>query len=193
MKNSREKLWLLADEDLLEKVAAMDSDAFEVIYDRHIKATYSLAYRFCGKASEADDICQETFVSVWRASSRYSSSLGSVRNWLLSITHNRAIDHIRKATRYQERHVQEDPLTHTFAADDNIEEEVLTTLSEKETKKMLDTLPREQKQVVELAFYSGYSQSEIAEHLELPLGTVKGRVRLGLEKLKGNLLEAAAA
>src|ERR1700733_2875083 len=96
--DSKEKLRKLADEELMERVAANDADAFEVVLERHADAAFSLAYRICGRRSLAEDIAQEAFLSVWRSGARYDRARGSVRTWTLGIVHNRAIDALRRRT-----------------------------------------------------------------------------------------------
>jgi RNA polymerase sigma-70 factor, ECF subfamily len=181
---AHDRLGRLADEDLMGLVAATDPDALAAIYDRHSAAVYSLAYRIVGRRSAADDVCQEAFLVVWRSAGRYDPALGSVRSWLLTITHHRAIDVIRRATRHEERQVADERAADLVAADDDTERAALRHAEAQDTRRLLAELPGEQRHVIELAFYSGFSHTEIASMLELPLGTVKGRMRLGLEKLR---------
>jgi RNA polymerase sigma-70 factor, ECF subfamily len=173
-------------------VAATDPDALEVIYDRHCAAAYSLAYRIVGRRAAADDVCQEAFMAVWRAGGRYDPALGSVRSWLLAITHHRAIDVIRAATRREERQVFDERAADLVAADDDTERAAMQRAESHDTRLLLQGLPGEQRQVIELAFYSGFSHTEIADALAVPLGTVKGRMRLGLEKLRDQMPGARA-
>jgi RNA polymerase sigma-70 factor (ECF subfamily) len=164
-------------------VADADADAFEVVYDRHAEAAYALAHRICGSRPAADDAVQEAFLAVWRSAGRYNPSLGSLRSWLLTITHNRAIDGLRRITRRQETMLPEEFEPDRVEGDDPQE---LAVRGEEaaDAQRLLAELPAEQRKVIELAFYSGYSHSEIAELLGLPLGTVKGRMRLGLERVR---------
>lgn len=171
-------------------VAATDPDALEVIYDRHCRAVYSLAYRIVGRRAAADDVCQEAFMAVWRAGGRYDPALGSVRSWLLTIAHHRAIDVIRRATRHEERQVLDERAADLVAADDDTERAALRHTESHDIKLLLEALPGEQRRVIELAFFSGFSHTEIAGALDLPLGTVKGRMRLGLERLREQMTEA---
>ena len=173
----------MADEELMGLVAEMDPAAFEVIYDRHSRAVYSLCHRIVRSPSLADDVCQEAFLSLWRSAGRYDRRLGSVRSWILSITHNRAIDQLRRVTRHDDRQVHDDTLAERMPAPESTEGEVLRRLEADETGRLLGHLPPDQRDVVELSFYSGYTHTEIAEMLEVPLGTVKGRMRLALERL----------
>jgi RNA polymerase sigma-70 factor (ECF subfamily) len=176
----------LADEELMRLVADMDPAAFEVVYDRHAQAVYSLCYRIAGSRTLADDTCQEAFLSLWRSGGRYDARLGSVRSWLLSIAHNRAIDQLRRATRHEDREVHDDGDARTLrlpsAARTDVE--ALRRVEADETARLLDRLPPAQRTVIELSFYSGYSHTEIADMLAVPLGTVKGRMRRGLEQIR---------
>ncbi len=165
-------------------VAELDADAFELIYDRHSGPAYSLAYRICGDRTAADDVLQEAFISVWRSAGRYTPTLGSVRSWILSIAHNRAIDTIRRATRHEGRQVYDDKIAEELPADTDTEAVALGRHAAEETRTLLGALSADQRKVIELAFYGGFSQTEISELLRVPLGTVKGRMRLGLAKLK---------
>jgi len=171
-------------------VAATDPDAMEVIYDRHAAAVYSLAYRIVASRAAADDVCQEAFMAVWRSGGSYDATLGSVRSWLLTIAHHRAIDAIRRASRREQHQVGDERAADVVAADDDTERAALRRTESDDTRLLLDRLPAEQRRVIELAFYSGFSHAEIAAALELPLGTVKGRMRLGLEKLREQMTGA---
>jgi RNA polymerase sigma-70 factor, ECF subfamily len=173
-------------------VAGTDPDAMEVVYDRHGAAVYSLAYRIVGTRAAAEDVCQEAFMAVWRSGGSYDPTLGSVRSWLLTIAHHRAIDAIRRASRREERQVSDERAADLVAADDDTERAALRRTESHDTRLLVDGLPPGQRRVIELAFYSGFSHAEIAAALELPLGTVKGRMRLGLEKLREQMTGAYA-
>lgn len=192
MPPASDRLARLADEDLMPLVAAMDADAFEVVYDRHAGASFALAFRIVGSRAAADDVCQEAFMAAWRSAARFDPRAGSLRGWLLTIVHNRAIDHLRRTTRVRDRTVADDAAAERVAGTDDTEASALARHASADTARLLGRLPDEQRRVVELSFYSGYSHSEIAELLELPLGTVKTRMRRALEKLR-NHLEGATA
>jgi len=184
-----DKLGRMADEDLMALVAATDADAFSVLYDRHITAAYSLAYRIAGSQSLADDVTQAAFLSVWRSAGRYDSRQGSVRSWVLSITHNRAIDQLRRATRHTDRQAAGDvEAAERLPAREDTEAAAIEAVQGESTRALLDTLPDRQRRVVELSFYSGYSHAEIAALLEVPLGTIKGRMRRALDRLRDELV-----
>jgi RNA polymerase sigma-70 factor (ECF subfamily) len=166
-------------------VARKDQRAFELFYDRHSTAAYSLAYRIVGDRAAAEDVVQEAFLSVWRSESGYDPARGSVRGWALGVVRHRAIDAVRRrattppvAFEHQLERIVEQPSAALT------EVEVLRRESARELRGALGALPGEQSQVIELAYFGGFSQSEIAEMLALPIGTVKGRMRLGLEKIR---------
>jgi RNA polymerase sigma-70 factor (ECF subfamily) len=188
-----EHLTRKADEDLLPLVSGADADAFEVFYERHADAAFALAHRICGSAAAADDVCQEAFVDAWRSAGRYDARLGSARSWLLTIVHHRAIDQIRRTTRVRDRTVNDEEAAERVVSADDTERAALATAERAEAQGLLATLPEEQRHVVSLAFYSGYSHSEIAEMLDTPLGTIKSRMRRALGALRDHLEEGASA
>ena len=161
--------------------------AFELLYDRHSAAAFSLAYRMCGAASAAEDVVQEAFLSVWRAGARYDRLRGSVRTWLLGIVHNRAIDTLRRSTVHDRRRASDEGLAEHLEADEWTEAEVARRDEARSVRAVLDGLPVEQRTVIELAYFGGFTHSEIADMLEAPVGTIKGRKRLGLDKMRRGL------
>jgi RNA polymerase sigma-70 factor, ECF subfamily len=187
MASRRDQLVRMADEDLMALIADADADAYEVVYDRHADAAFALAHRILGSRAAADDACQDAWMAAWRSASRYDSRLGSVRSWLLTVVHHRSIDHVRRMTRLRDRTIADDAAAERVAGDDDTEALALAAHERDEAAGLLRELSGDQRAVVELAFYSGYSHSEIADILELPLGTVKGRMRAGLEKLRHHL------
>jgi RNA polymerase sigma-70 factor (ECF subfamily) len=182
----------LADEDLMHLVARNDPRAFEVVYERHAGAAFSLAYRMVGRRAGAEDVVQEAFLNLWRSGARYQGTRGSVRTWLLGIVHHRAIDALRRATVHDRRRAGDEGIAERLEAKERTEVEVARREEARTVRQALDTLPAEQCQVLELAYFGGFSQTEIAEIVEAPLGTIKGRMRLGLEKLRGALTAAEA-
>jgi RNA polymerase sigma-70 factor (ECF subfamily) len=189
----REKAERLADEELMPWIAKKDPEAFEVFYDRHGGAGYSLAYRILGDRSAAEDCLQEAFISIWRSGARFDRTRGSVRSWTLSIVRNRAIDSLRsKAGKAPKLTFDDDAILEARAADEHVEAEVLAAETADEVRGALSQLPGDQSKVIELAYFGGFSQSEIAGMLNVPLGTVKGRMRLGLEKVRAELAEGMA-
>ena len=188
----RRNLVALADEELMVLVAEQDADAFEVVYDRHGSAAYSLAYRTTGQQSLAEEVVQDAFLTVWRMGLRYRPERGSLRSWLLSIVHHRAIDALRRVAVHDRRRAfaELDEVGHE--APERTDIEVMHRMEGQEVREALAALPPEQLRVIELAYFGGFTHTEIAGMLDLPLGTVKGRMRLGLEKLR-LLLEGVAA
>ena len=183
MADRRRQYLLLADEDLISLLEANDSQAFATLYDRHSRAAYSLAYRMMGEKQAAEDLLQDAFLKLWQAAESYRAERGSVRTWLLTIVHNRGIDQLRSLgsrRRTQEKIEATAPRSQPSEAF----AQSLGNSQREQVREALKSLPSEQLKVLELAYFSGYTHVEIAEFLELPLGTVKGRMRLGLKKMK---------
>jgi RNA polymerase sigma-70 factor (ECF subfamily) len=183
----------LADEELMPRIGKKDPEAFAVFYDRHGGVAFSLAYRIVGDRAAAEDVTQEAFISVWRSGARYDPARGSVRSWMLGIVRNRAIDFLRsRAGRAPKLDFDDDTALEQRPAAERTEEEALRRETASELRGAMGELPGEQSKVIELAYFGGFSHSEIAEMLGLPLGTVKGRMRLGLEKIRGEMAEGLA-
>jgi RNA polymerase sigma-70 factor, ECF subfamily len=193
MKVTREKPERLADEELMPLIGEKDAAAFGVFYDRHSAAAYSLAYRIVGERAAAEDVTQEAFVSIWRSGARYDRGRGSVRSWTLGIVRNRAIDLLRsRSSRVPQLGFDDEAVLEQRPASELTDTEALRRETAREVRGALDDLPGEQSKVIELAYFGGFSQSEIATMIGVPLGTVKGRMRLGLEKIRGRLAEGLA-
>ena len=181
----------LADEDLMAIVDRKDPEAFEALYDRHGGAAYSLAFRIVGDRSLAEDTTQEAFLSIWRSKSGFDRARGSVRSWVLSIVRNRAIDHLRRGGALAPKLDHDDEsVLEARPAEDRTDLEAIRRETAGELRAALEGLPREQSQVIELAYFGGFSHTEIASMIGMPLGTVKGRMRLGLEKIRAEIAEA---
>ncbi len=189
----REKAERLADEELMPLIGAKDPEAFAVFYDRHGGVAYSLAYRIVGEPGAAEDVTQEAFISLWRSGARYDRARGGVRSWMLSIVRNRAIDSLRAGSgKAPKLTFDDDAVLEQRPADELTEEEAMRHETASEVRGALGQLPGDQSKVIELAYYGGFSQSEIAAMLGVPLGTVKGRMRLGMEKIRGEIAEGLA-
>ena len=174
-------------------IGRKDPEAFEVFYDRHGGVAYSLAYRILGERGAAEDCIQEAFISIWRSGGKFDAARGSVRSWTLSIVRNRAIDVLRsKAGKAPKMTFDDDEIIESRPADELTDEEAMRNETATEVRGALSQLPDEQSKVIQLAYFGGFSQSEIAGMLNVPLGTVKGRMRLGLEKIRGELVEGLA-
>jgi RNA polymerase sigma-70 factor (ECF subfamily) len=190
MFSQRRNLKELADEDLMLLVRDGDARAFEVLFDRHGGPAFSLAYRMCGARGRAEDVVQEAFLSLWRAGGRYDPSRGSVRSWILSAVHNRAIDSFRREAVRPTRPLDEGNIVERLPAPELTDVEAERRADADRVRGALGELPEEQRQVIELSYYGGFTHQQIAEMLSLPPGTVKGRMRLGLGKLRIALGEA---
>jgi RNA polymerase sigma-70 factor (ECF subfamily) len=174
----------LADEDLMPLVHDGDARAFEVVFDRHADAAFSLAYRMCGRRSTAEDVVQEAFLSLWRSGARYDRQRGSVRSWVLGVVHNRAIDLFRRESVRAGQDVNAEGIVERMPAPEDTAGQVQSREDADEVRTALGELPTEQRQVIELAYFGGFTHTQIASMLQLPAGTVKGRMRLGLTKLR---------
>ena len=174
---------LLADEDLISLVEGGDAEAFAVLYDRHGRPAYSLAYRMMGEKQAAEELAQNAFIKVWRGAGSYRAERASVRTWILSIVHNRGIDQLRSHASRRRTQEKIEASAASSQPSEAFAETWRNTQSE-QVREALNTLPKEQLKILELAYFSGYTHVEIAEQLDLPLGTVKGRMRVGLKKIR---------
>ena len=174
----------LADEDLMELVREGESRAFEVIFDRHGDTAYSLAYRMCGSRARAEDVVQDAFLSLWRSGTRYDRTRGSVRSWILSVVHNRAVDAFRREATRSSLQVGDEGLAERLPSGELVEADAERRDDAGRVRGALRDLPVDQREVIELSYFGGFTHLEIAEMLSLPPGTVKGRMRLGLSKLR---------
>lgn len=171
------------DEALLRRLAATaDEEALSELYDRHQASMYGLAMRITHDAALAQDAVQEAFVGIWRNAGRYSASRASVRTWMMSITHHRAIDVVRRR-----RPTAPLPETETVDASLRVPDvwpEVARGIDGDTVRRAMSALPEIQRQAIQLAYFDGLTQVEIAERTGAPLGTVKSRVRLGLQQMR---------
>lgn len=183
----------LADEELMPLIGARDPAALEVLYDRHGRVAYSLAYRICGERGAAEDVAREAFISIWRSGARFDPARASVRTWALSIVRNRAIDAMRsRAGNAPKLTFDDDAILEQRPARQLTEDEAMRRETASELRGALDELPQDQAKVIELAYFGGLTQSEISRMQGVPLGTVKGRMRLGLEKIRSEMAEGLA-
>ena len=181
----------LSDEDLLHAIADKKAWAIEPLYDRYSHLLYSLAYRVVTDAQVAEDLLQETFFAVWRNASSYSAQSGLVRSWLISIIHHRAIDYLRSIRRRGgvNKVPLEDIEHEESMAVPDVWDEAWLAIQGAQVRTALLQLSQEQRNVIELAYFKGWTHSEIAEGCQIPLGTVKARMRLGLARLRRILQE----
>ena len=183
----------LADEEVMQLVQDGSPRAFELIYDRHGAAAFSLAYRMIGNRVSAEDVTQEAFLSIWRSRLRYDQARGSVRTWVLGIVHNRAIDGLRRNLVHDRRRDTLEVVEERHEAKERTDVEAARREEARNVRSALEKLPDEQRRTIELAYFGGFSHSQIAELVDEPIGTVKGRMRLGLGKMRRQLAEGHAA
>ncbi len=170
------------DEDLARRLALHDAEAFAMLYDRHGRSLFSLAFRILGDQAEAEDVVQDVFTQAWRQAERYDPRRGHPVAWLLNIARSRAIDQLRRR-----RHlapIEDGNVAERLSVLPGFDVAAVTADDINAVRHALAALPSLQRTAIELAYYEGLSQTEIAERLEQPLGTVKTRVRLGLLKLR---------
>jgi len=177
----------LADEELMQLVRRGDASAFELVYERHATVSFSLAHRMTGNRTQAEDVVQEAFLSIWRSGARYDRARGSVRTWVLGIVHHRAIDALRRSQVHEKRRASDEGLEEKLETGERTDTQAARHEEAGVLRGALEGLPDEQSRVIELAYFGGFTHTEIAQMLETPVGTVKGRMRLGLEKLRHTL------
>ncbi len=177
----------LSDEALLAIIATPDGElALAELYDRYGKIAYGLAYRVLRDSALAEDAVQEAFITVWRTAGTYIRERGKPRTWLLTLVHRRAVDLVRREQRRRMPAAAEEPAPATPAAEDE------ATLRDRRraVQAALTQLPADQREALELAYYGGLTQTELAEQLGVPLGTIKSRMFAGLRRLRDLLREA---
>ena len=176
----------LEDRQLIHRIAVQDKDALEALYGRYISPVYSLAMFMLRQEALAEEVTQEIFLNIWLKASSFKADRGEPRSWIMSVAHHKVVDLIRSRRR---------TLTMTDPGDyetldllpsrqTSTEEEVERNLERERILKAMSVLPEAQKEVLILAYYEGYSQSEMVKKLQQPLGTVKTRVRLAMQKLR---------
>ncbi len=182
-------LTVVHDGELLQKISCRDQEAFAALYDRYATVLYSLCMAIVKKEEEAEDVLQECFLQVWEKAPAFNSAKGSAYTWLATLTRNRAIDRLRSKNFRRDKQKLPDFDFEMMA--DSSEHTPLdnTSLAERAglVKKAFGSLPAEQREVLELAYFQGYTQSEISAELNVPLGTVKTRTREGMKKLHKHL------
>jgi RNA polymerase sigma factor (sigma-70 family) len=178
------------DHELMEQVQAGSTDAFEQLYDRYCRRAYRVARSVCEDDGRAEDAVQEAFVSIWRNRSTYRPERGTVAAWLLSSVHYRAIDVARSNAKHARRRAGENVI-YLLRAPGNLADRVIARDSAVALQAQLRQLPQAQREVIALAYYGELTHAEIATQLGLPSGTVKGRMRLGLQKLRAEMDQPA--
>jgi RNA polymerase sigma-70 factor (ECF subfamily) len=177
------RLQRLPDEALMSFMAKGDTYAFSVLYRRYLRAAAALAVQMCARPAIAEEVVQEAFLSLWRSRASFDRRRGSVRTWVLGIVRNRAIDVLRQSVAKEAATTSDQDLTELLQARELTEREVGRRERARTLRTALEGLPPEQSRVIALAYYGGYSHSQIATMLGTPVGTVKGRMRLGLRKM----------
>jgi RNA polymerase sigma-70 factor (ECF subfamily) len=177
----------LDDQDLVRSLAAGDVEALRTLYQRYGTLAYGLAVRILGDPARAEDVVQESFMRVWTHAGSFDPSRGSLRSWLLTTVRHRSIDYLRGRAAKERQELELGAEVQAQGQGADPWREVSESLEREAIRQALASLPPEQRQVVELAYYGGYTQREIAEIVSVSLGTVKGRTRLALEKLSSYL------
>lgn len=171
----------LDDDALMVALAARDLGALAALYDRYGRLGYALAYRIVGESEAAEDVVHDAYLSAWRGAASYRRERGNPRGWLLSIIHHRAVDVLRRKTAFRPAPLEE---ADDRASDEDTAESAVRNVEQGHLKRALETLPAAQRRTIELAYFGGYTHVELAELMGVPLGTVKGRMRIGLQKLR---------
>jgi RNA polymerase sigma-70 factor (ECF subfamily) len=171
------------DASLLRLIQQGEQDAVAALYDRYAGVAYGLAFRITTNAATAEDVVQDAFVSLWKQAPRFDPERGQVRSWLLTIVHHRAVDAVRRRAGRPERALPEGP--EEFEATSGRPEELAEmALDAEAVREAVRRIPDDQRRVIEMAYFMGMTHVEIAEETGTPLGTVKSRLRIGLEKMR---------
>jgi RNA polymerase sigma-70 factor (ECF subfamily) len=185
-KSVRRDVTQLSDEALLQAVAQSDEPALGELYDRFGRIAYGLALRVLRDPALAEDAVQDAFLQIWRSAERFEAERAKASTWVLTFVHRRAVDLVRREERRRTEPVESAPEPTRPGADEDVEVRSKRQI----VQDALRRLPDEQRQAIELAYYGGLTQSELAERLDQPLGTIKSRMFAGLQQLRGLLDEA---
>ena len=180
----------LRDGQLVELVAQQDAGALEALYDRYGRAAYSLARRILTEETLAQEVVQEVFLSLWRDARRFDAGRGTLATYLLSMTHHRAVDVVRREEKLRRWRTSDEGLELEADPKVRVEDELLTSERRAEVRSALQELPAAQREAVLLAYFGGYTQREVAALVGVPLGTVKTRMAAGMRKMKAALRDA---
>jgi RNA polymerase sigma-70 factor (ECF subfamily) len=181
----------ISDDRVMADVKAGSVAAFGVLYDRYCDRAYRIAWSVCRDDGRAGEAVQEAFSSIWKTCMTYDSQVGTVAPWVLTVVRYRAID-IARSNGLHAAHRANDDILHTVHAPDSVADEVVAHAQARDLLSLLARLPDAQREVITLAFYGQLTHSEIAAYLGLPAGTVKGRMRLGLQRLRDDIQHAAS-
>lgn len=189
--SSEETIYLgLDDEELMERLYFRDLQAFRALYQRYGNLVYSVSLRVVRDTQIAEDMAQEIFLRIWRKPDAYVAQRGRFVTWLTSVTRNRAVDEVRsRSRRFRHETASPEEQEREIAAPDSNNPALTAELSDQRRLILaaMSGIPSEQREVIELAYFGGLTQQEIAERLSQPLGTVKTRIRLGMQKLRSAL------
>src|ERR1700680_179733 len=177
----------LADPDLVAQLGAGSQEALAELYDRYGRLAYSVALRVLGDPGRAEDAVQDIFLRIWNHAGTFDERRGSLRTWLLTAVRNRSIDYLRGRGAHERQELELQPALAEVGARSDPWRGVSLPLDRTAGREAMSGLPAEQRQAVELAYFAGYSHREIADMTSVPLSTVKGRMRLALEKLSSYL------
>ncbi|HEX9140817.1 MAG TPA: sigma-70 family RNA polymerase sigma factor [Gaiellaceae bacterium] len=170
-----------SDEVLIGALAGRDLGALAELYDRYGRLAYSLAYRILGESEAAEDVVQDAYISVWRGAQSYRRERGNARAWLLSIVHHRAVDVLRRKTTFRPAPLE---VAEAQAGEEDTALSAEKNVEYRTVREALEALPQAQRRTIELAYFGGYTHVELSELMGVPLGTVKGRMRIGLQKMR---------
>lgn len=176
----------MTDKQLILSIKEQNRQALEVFYDRYERLVYHFALRFVQTPQLAEEVVQDVFLKIWKNASTYDENMGKVTTWMLSICRNAAIDLLKKA-KYSRMMDSLEKVEAFHDQANDVHGEVEVRLIRESIRFALNRLPKEQRDVIRLMYYEGYSQSEISRHLSIPIGTVKGRARLAMAKLREEL------
>ena len=180
-----------SDERLMLAISKGDEDSLGLLYDRYGKLSFSLAYRILGDDGQAEDVVQEAFIKVWRMAGSYNAVRGSARTWLLSVVHHQAVDACRSRRGAPPLEISAE-IEATLRMPTDVWDEVAGNLDREALLRALAQIPEDQRTTIELAYFRGYTHREIADLAKIPLGTVKGRIRIGMDKLRELLIDQKA-
>lgn len=181
----------LSDAQLVMLIARRDEGALAEVYRRHGAAVYGLARRVLNGADQAEDVTQEVFLRLWNGPERFDSERGTLRTFLLTMAHSRAVDLIRSATSRKRREITDTEQSRALEYD--LERQIWDLAVADEVQRALGTLPPEERRVIELAYFGGWTYAEVAEQLQQPEGTVKSRIRNGMRRMREQLQEMGIA
>lgn len=177
-----------AEDELLARIAQADTHAFETLYQEYGSAVYSLAFTLLRDGQAAQEVAQEVFLAIWRGAREFDPQRGTARTWILSLAHHKGVDAVRRQRMRANRPLEEGAVGATTP---DISGEVLERVVGEQVRAALQTLSREHREAIVLAYYGGYTQQEIAKRLSVPLGTVKTRIRDGMIRLRSLLAVTA--